>query len=83
MDSHRLAPFEFNVDLSAHEMLRRAHVLDALGPGWDPMATLRGEEEAYDLLYSGLDADQRRVYDELVSAGGSYAALWDSWHGKG
>ncbi|MER6411308.1 DUF6400 family protein [Streptomyces humidus] len=57
------------VDLGAHEMLRRAHVLDALGPDWDPVAALRGEEAAYDLLYSGLDAEQQRVYDELVSAG--------------
>lgn len=69
MSSHRPVPFEFDVDLSAHEMLRRAHVLDALGPDWDPVAALRGEEEAYALLYSGLDADQRRVYEELVAAG--------------
>ncbi|MFI5820761.1 DUF6400 family protein [Streptomyces rishiriensis] len=57
------------VDLSAHEMLRRAHVLDALGSDWDPVAALRGEEAAHALLYSGLSADQQRVYDELVSAG--------------
>ncbi|MGW0710892.1 DUF6400 family protein [Streptomyces sp. NPDC002643] len=60
---------DLDIDLSAHEMLRRAHVLDALGEDWDPVAALRGEETAYDLLYSGLDAEQRRVYDELVSAG--------------
>jgi len=59
----------FSVDLSSHEMLRRAHVLDALGPDWDPLAALRGEEAAYELLYSGLSAEQQRVYDELVSAG--------------
>ncbi|MET9735607.1 DUF6400 family protein [Streptomyces sp. NPDC006458] len=69
MSSHDPAAVEFAVDLTAHEMLRRAHVLDALGPDWDPGAALRGEEEAYDLLYSGLDADQQRVYDELVEAG--------------
>ncbi|GAB7102242.1 hypothetical protein JCM4814A_05560 [Streptomyces phaeofaciens JCM 4814] len=63
------APVAFDVDLSAHEMLRRAHVLDALGPDWDPGAALRGEEEAYALLYSGLDAEQQRVHDELVAAG--------------
>ena len=22
-------------------------------------------------------------HDDLVAAGGSYAALWESWHGKG
>ncbi|WP_329214242.1 DUF6400 family protein [Streptomyces sp. NBC_01485] len=60
---------DFAVDLSAHEMLRRAHVLDALGSDWDPIAALRGEEAAYELLYSGLSAEQQRVYDELVSAG--------------
>ncbi|MFE7835449.1 DUF6400 family protein [Streptomyces sp. NPDC057474] len=60
---------DFGVDLSSHELLRRAHVLAALGSDWDPVAALRGEEAAYDLLYSGLDAEQQRVYDELVSAG--------------
>ncbi|MFI5798485.1 DUF6400 family protein [Streptomyces sp. NPDC051677] len=57
------------VDLSSHEMLRRAHVLAALGPDWDPVAALRGEEAANELLYSGLSAEQQRVYDGLVSAG--------------
>ncbi|MBZ3905982.1 DUF6400 family protein [Streptomyces griseiscabiei] len=57
------------VDLTAHEMLRRAHVLDALGPDWDPVAALHDEEAAYALLYSGLSAEQQRVYDELVAAG--------------
>lgn len=50
-------------------MLRRAQVTAALGPDWDPLEVLLGEEAAYDLLYSGLDADQQRVYDELVAAG--------------
>ncbi|MGW7523234.1 DUF6400 family protein [Streptomyces sp. NPDC054783] len=61
--------FDFSVDLSSHEMLRRTHVMAALGPGWDPAAALRGEEEARALLYSGLDAEQQRIYDELVAAG--------------
>lgn len=64
-----LPTVDFAVDLSSHELLRRAHVLDALGSDWDPLAALRGEEAAYELLYSGLSADQQRVYDELVSAG--------------
>lgn len=59
----------FDVDLTALEVLRRAQVMAALGPDWDPVAVLRGEEEAYDLLYSGLDAEQQRTYDELVAAG--------------
>ncbi|WP_406437497.1 DUF6400 family protein [Streptomyces sp. NBC_01613] len=60
---------DLDVDLSSHELLRRAHVLDALGSDWDPVAALRGEEAAYELLYSGLSAEQQRVHDELVSAG--------------
>ncbi|WP_055525546.1 DUF6400 family protein [Streptomyces graminilatus] len=64
-----LPTVDFAVDLSSHELLRRAHVLDALGSDWDPVAVLRGEEAAYELLYSGLSAEQQRVYDELVLAG--------------
>ncbi|MFD9408124.1 DUF6400 family protein [Streptomyces sp. NPDC059989] len=59
----------FAVDLTSHEALRRVHVLEAIGPDWDPIEVLRGEEEAYDLLYSGLDAEQQRLHDELVEAG--------------
>ncbi|WNZ14187.1 DUF6400 family protein [Streptomyces sp. 11x1] len=60
---------DLDIDLTSHEMLRRAHFLEALGPDWDPVAALRDEQAANRLLYSGLDADQRRVYDELVAAG--------------
>ncbi|MFK4148446.1 DUF6400 family protein [Streptomyces sp. NPDC004065] len=63
------APVDFALDLSAHEMLRRTHVMAALGETWDPVAALRGEQEASDLLYSGLDPEQQRLYDELVAAG--------------
>ncbi|MYV58933.1 hypothetical protein GTW37_04465 [Streptomyces sp. SID4931] len=44
-------------------------VVAALGPDWDPVAALRSENEAYALLYSGLDAEQQRTYDRLVAAG--------------
>ncbi|MEW2168068.1 DUF6400 family protein [Streptomyces sp. NPDC007084] len=60
---------DFTVDLTAHEVLRQARVLAALGPDWDPVEALRGEEAARALLYSGLDDEQRRVYDDLVAAG--------------
>lgn len=60
---------DLDIDLTSHEMLRRAHVLEALGAEWDPVAALRDEEAAYRLLYSGLDAEQRRIHDELVAAG--------------
>ncbi|WP_129307775.1 DUF6400 family protein [Streptomyces sp. L2] len=61
--------FDFAVDLSGHEMLRRTHVMAAIEPGWDPVAAMRREEEARALLYSGLDEEQQRIYDELVAAG--------------
>ncbi|OKK17715.1 hypothetical protein AMK16_20535 [Streptomyces sp. CB00455] len=60
---------DFTVDLTSQEVLRRAQVMAALGPDWDPIEVLRGEEAAYALLYSGLDAEQQRVYDDLVAAG--------------
>ncbi|NUS17879.1 MAG: hypothetical protein HOY69_41870 [Streptomyces sp.] len=59
----------FDVDLTLDEARRRAEVVAALGADWDPAAVLRGEDEAYALLYSGLDAEQQRVHDELVAAG--------------
>ncbi|MER6196845.1 DUF6400 family protein [Streptomyces sp. NPDC001586] len=59
----------FTVDLTSQEVLRRAQVMEALGPDWDPIEVLRGEEAAYDLLYSGLDAEQQRIYDDLVAVG--------------
>ncbi|WP_327296931.1 DUF6400 family protein [Streptomyces sp. NBC_01197] len=62
-----LTPFTF--DLTSDEVRRRAEVVAALGPEWDPVAALRGEDEAYALLYSGLDAEQQRTYDMLVAAG--------------
>ncbi|MEY9846614.1 DUF6400 family protein [Streptacidiphilus sp. MAP5-3] len=59
----------FDVDLTRQETQRRALVMDALGPAWDPVAVLHDEDAAYTLLYSGLDAEQQRIHDELVAAG--------------
>ncbi|MER5771814.1 DUF6400 family protein [Streptomyces sp. NPDC001985] len=59
----------FTIDLTLEEVRRRAEVVAALGPDWDPAAALRGEGEAYALLYSGLDAEQRRTHELLVAAG--------------
>lgn len=59
----------FEVDLTQHETLRRAEVVAALGPDWDPHAVLRGETDACDLLYSGLDEEQQATYAMLVAAG--------------
>lgn len=63
------ADFSFSIDLTLGEMHRRAAVIEALGDTWDPAAALADEERAYEMLYSGLDADQQRTYDELVRAG--------------
>jgi hypothetical protein len=44
-------------------------VLEAMGDEWDPIGVLAEEQKAYDMLYSDLDQEQQRVYDELVRAG--------------
>jgi hypothetical protein len=59
----------FTVDLTAHEGVRLAAVLDALGSHWDPAEILTGEAEAHRMLYSHLDADQQASYDVLVADG--------------
>ncbi len=59
----------FSIDLTLEEARRRAEVMAALGPDWDPVAALRGEEAATALLYSGLDPEQERIYAMLVAAG--------------
>jgi Family of unknown function (DUF6400) len=59
---------EFAYDLTLDEARRRSAVLEAIGDDWDPTAVLADEEKAYDMLYSDLDEEQQRIYDELVSA---------------
>ena len=59
----------FAYDMTLDEARRRAAVLEAIGDDWDPIQVLAEEELAWDMLYSGLDDDQQRIYDELVSAG--------------
>jgi hypothetical protein len=56
-------------DLTLDEVRRRTAVLEAIGEDWDPIRALAEEEQAYAMLYSNLDAEQQRYYDELVSAG--------------
>ena len=60
---------DFAYDLTLDEVRRRAVVLEAIGDDWDPVAALAGEQQAYDLLYSGRDEQQQRIYDDLVRAG--------------
>jgi Family of unknown function (DUF6400) len=59
----------FAYDLTLDEARRRSAVLDALGDTWDPVHAMAGEDKAADLLYSNLDDEQQRIYDELVGAG--------------
>ncbi|MDT5082225.1 MAG: hypothetical protein QOJ80_6862 [Mycobacterium sp.] len=56
-------------DMTLDEGRRRVAVLRAIGDDWDPVAVLAEEELAYDMLYADLDAEQQRVYDDLVAAG--------------
>lgn len=64
-----MADLELAYDLTLDEARRRAAVLEAIGDDWDPVAVLAEENAAYDMLYSNLDEEQQRIYDELVDAG--------------
>ncbi|MBU3060586.1 hypothetical protein KO481_03510 [Nocardia sp. NEAU-G5] len=64
-----MADLDFAYDLTLDETRRRSAVLAALGDTWDPVAVLAEEDRAYDMLYSNLDDEQQRIYDELVQAG--------------
>lgn len=64
-----MADLEFAYDLTLDEARRRSAVLEAVGDDWDPVAVLAAEQKAYDMLYSNLDDEQQRVYDDLVRAG--------------
>jgi hypothetical protein len=64
-----MANLDFAYDLTLDEARRRSAVLEAVGDDWDPIAVLAEEQKAYDMLYSDLDQEQQRIYDELVRAG--------------
>lgn len=59
----------FAYDLTLDEARRRSAVLEAIGDDWDPVEVLAQEDRAYAMLYSDLDDDQQRIYDDLVAAG--------------
>jgi Family of unknown function (DUF6400) len=69
MAGSAMANLDFAYDLTLDEARRRSAVLEAIGDDWDPIAVLAEEQKAYDMLYSDLDEEQQRVYDELVRAG--------------
>ncbi|MEV6315905.1 DUF6400 family protein [Streptomyces sp. NPDC051776] len=62
-------PHIFEIDLTREEARRRAEVLAAMGPEWDPAAVMEAEDEAYRMLYSNLDERQQEIYDRLVAEG--------------
>jgi Family of unknown function (DUF6400) len=64
-----MANLDFAYDLTLDEARRRSAMLAAMGDDWDPIAVLGEEQRAYDLLYSNLDEEQQRVYEQLVRAG--------------
>jgi hypothetical protein len=59
----------FAYDLTLDEARRRAAVLEAIGDDWDPVEVLAQEDRAWAMLYSDLDDEQQRIYDDLVAAG--------------
>ncbi|GAA3792729.1 DUF6400 family protein [Streptomyces chiangmaiensis] len=59
----------FEMDLTADEARRRTEFFAAMEPDWDPVAAMAAEDEAYRMLYSGLDDHQQQVYERLVAAG--------------
>ena len=59
----------FAYDLTLDEARRRTAILEAIGADWDPQEVLAEEDRAYAMLYSGLDDEQQRIYDDLVAAG--------------
>ena len=63
------ADLEFAYDLTLDEARRRTAVLAAIGEDWDPIAVLAEEQRAEEMLYSDLDDEQQRIYDDLVRAG--------------
>ena len=64
-----MANLDFAYDLTLDGARRRSAVLEAIGDDWDPIAVLAEEQKAYDMLYSDLDAEQQRIYDDLVRGG--------------
>jgi hypothetical protein len=61
-------PDTFSWDLTSHELRRLSATLEGM-PDWDPEGSLRMETEAYRLLMSDLDDEQRAIHRMLVEAG--------------
>lgn len=58
---------EFSIDLTGHELTRRAMIAEA---GLiDDLAVAAGEAKAWKMLYSDLDPGQQSIYDMLIDTG--------------
>jgi hypothetical protein len=60
---------DFNIDFDTHELTRLAAVLSACAADLDLLTMHANECDARRLLYSGLDAEQRRIHQQLTEAG--------------
>jgi hypothetical protein len=60
---------QFAYDVTLDEIRRRRAVLEAIGEDWDPVQAMADEDMASRMLYSDLDDEQQRIFDELVRAG--------------
>jgi hypothetical protein len=58
----------FEIDLTQHELLRRAHVV-AASPDLDPVALLDEENQARRMLMSNLNPEQEATLAMLRDAG--------------
>lgn len=59
----------FTIDLAAHEQARLAAVLAGVGDQFDLVDMYYGECDATRMLHGSLDAEQRKIYDQLAEAG--------------
>jgi hypothetical protein len=57
------------IDLTTHEHIRLAAVLEALGDDFNPLETMEAEHAARVLLYDNLDPAQLVIYNQLVRSG--------------
>jgi Family of unknown function (DUF6400) len=62
-----MADLDFVYDLTLDEARRRSAMVTAIGDDWG--AALAQEDQAYDMLYAGLDDEQQRIYGQLVAVG--------------
>ena len=67
-DVARQSEIQFAYDVTIDEIRRRRAVLEAIGEDWDPVQAMAEEDAASRMLYSDLDDEQQRIFDELVRA---------------